>query len=167
MHILSHSVDDKQGWQCMEDVSELWVLFQHCRFISNLRFLVSVQVFALQCACNCSCRFFDSWKVMWVCVMMSVCQFFLDASPPGKKKTLNVGFFLGGYMEAIGNWFFTPSQPRRLYQGDLPKWGRGISDVSHLILLFCISSLVLLPSPAAISVLSFSAFGPFSWSVFP
>ena len=38
---------------------------------------------------------------------------------------------------------------------------------ASLIPLFYISSLVLLPSPAAISVLSFSAFGLFSWSVFP
>jgi hypothetical protein len=37
---------------------------------------------------------------------------------------------------------------------------------ASLIPLFYISSLVL-PSPAAISVLPFSAFGPFSWSVFP
>ena len=50
-----------------------------------------------------------------------------------------------------------------------PKGGRGISDVppppvwniraSSLIPLFSIYSLVLLPSPVAISVLSFSAFG--------
>ena len=38
---------------------------------------------------------------------------------------------------------------------------------ASLIQLFYISSLVLLPSPVAISVLPFSAFGPFSWSVFP
>ena len=52
-----------------------------------------------------------------------------------------------------------------------PEGRPGISDVSppvwnlrtaSLIPLFCISSLVLLPSRAAISVLSFSAFGPFS-----
>ena len=58
-----------------------------------------------------------------------------------------------------------------------PKGGRRISDVSSqsginlraasLIPLFYISSLVLLPSPVAISVLSFSAVSPFSWSVFP
>ena len=56
------------------------------------------------------------------------------------------------------DWFISPEQRS------------GISDVSplsgisglSLIPLFCISSLVLLPSPAAISVLSFSAVGPFS-----
>ena len=53
--------------------------------------------------------------------------------------------------------------------------GRGISDVSPLSGMselsvwshFSISPLVLLPSPVALSVLSFSAFGPFSWSPFP
>ena len=38
---------------------------------------------------------------------------------------------------------------------------------ASLIPLFYISSLALLPSPVTISVWSFSAFGPFSWSVFP
>ena len=33
--------------------------------------------------------------------------------------------------------------------------------------LLYISSLVLLPSPVVLSVWSFSAFGPFSWSLFP
>ena len=37
----------------------------------------------------------------------------------------------------------------------------------QLILLFYVSSLVLLPSPVALSVFSFSAFGPFSWPLFP
>ena len=53
------------------------------------------------------------------------------------------------------------------------KEGRGISDVtppvwnlrafSLIPLFYILSSLVLLPSP----VLSFSAFGPFSWPLFP
>ena len=55
----------------------------------------------------------------------------------------------------------------------LPPGGRGILvrvlppvwnlRAASLITLFCIFSLVLLPSPVTISVLSFSAFGPFSW----
>ena len=47
-----------------------------------------------------------------------------------------------------------------------PVWNlRAVS----LILLFYIyiSSLVLLPSPVILSVFSFSAFGPFSWPLFP
>ena len=59
-----------------------------------------------------------------------------------------------------------------------PEGRPEISDVSppvwnlwavNLIPLFYIyiSSLVLLPCPVAISVLSVSALGPFSWSVFP
>ena len=52
-----------------------------------------------------------------------------------------------------------------------PKGGRGISDLSplvwnlraaSLIALVYISSLVLLPSPVALPVVSFSDFGPFS-----
>ena len=60
-------------------------------------------------------------------------------------------------------WFF----PRREAGGFMmspPVWNL---RAASLIPLFYISSLVLLPSPAAISVLPFSAFDPFSWSVFP
>ena len=45
-----------------------------------------------------------------------------------------------------------------------PVWNLGAAS---LIPLFYISCLVFLPSPVALSVLSFSAFGPSSWSVFP
>ena len=42
-----------------------------------------------------------------------------------------------------------------------------LNRAASLIPLFYISSLALLPRPVASSVLSLSAFGPFSWSVCP
>ena len=71
------------------------------------------------------------------------------------------------YLSTLSIYLLIYSVPRREAQGFLmspPVWNfRAVS----LILLFYMSSLVLLPSSVARSVISFSAVGPFSRLVFP
>ena len=81
----------------------------------------------------------------------------------------NTGRLLCG--ERVACFYFNNGNEftKRLCLGP-SKGGRGISDVSSVWNyqgcrfdpLLYISSLVLLPSPVALSVLSFYAFGPFS-----
>ena len=70
------------------------------------------------------------------------------------------------------NWkamsqFFSYSAPRR--EAGIPDVFSLVSGSSGLSVWFhfSISCLVLLPIPVALSVLSLSAFGPFSWLLFP